>query len=271
VFKLFLVILEVVGALLFLYVALHAITNIKAIYDYKKKNVIGFKEALYRVKLKPNLFEFIKWFVLDLKTIKDLKFNEYGLTVFCGRQGEGKSISMIDYLERIKLRYPNCKVVTNFRYDNGDLLMDSWQQLVDYRNGEDGVIFAIDEIQNEYDSTKWADFPENLLSEVTMQRKQKVKIVASSQVYGRIVKQLREQCFDVVECWTLANRWTFQTCYDAWDYNVCLDNPEKKNKLKKKWKYNFVQTNNIRTLYDTMEKIKKLASVKQIPRISRAK
>ena len=75
----------------------------------------------------------------------------------------------------------------------------------------------------------------------------------------RVVKALREQCFEVVECYTLFGRWTFCKCYDAEDYNTVIDDPEKKRKLYKKWKLSFIQTDEFRQLYDTdlvIEKIK---------------
>ena len=40
-----------------------------------------------------------------------------------------------------------------------------------FKNGTDGVIFAIDEIQNEFSCANSKDFPETLLSQVTQQRK----------------------------------------------------------------------------------------------------
>lgn len=177
--------------------------------------------------------DFIRWKVYDLLMliINGRKFNLYGLTVFCGRQGGGKTISMVEYLDRMKERYPNCIVVTNFNYIKQDMPFVDWRQFTEVRNGLDGVIFAIDELQNEYNSTTWKDFPEEILSVVTQQRKQRIKIVATSQVFTRVVKQLREQCYEVVECKTFLGRWTKQKCYDADDYNMIIDNPNPKENL----------------------------------------
>lgn len=110
---------------------------------------------------------------------------------------------MVEYLDRMTELYPDAIVVTNFNYVKQDMSFTSWRQFTEVRNGLDGVIFAIDELQNEYNSNNWKDFPEDLLSVVTMQRKQRIKIVATSQVFTRVVKQLREQCYEVVECKTL--------------------------------------------------------------------
>lgn len=160
---------------------------------------------------------------------------------------------MVEYLDRMAELYPDAIIVTNFNYIKQDMPFTSWRQFTEVRNGLDGVIFAIDELQNEYNSNNWKDFPEDLLSVVTMQRKQRIKIVATSQVFTRVVKQLREQCYEVVECKTFLGRWTKQRCYDADDYNYIVDNPtpERKFRTRKKWKYSFVQSNFIRNLFDS--------------------
>lgn len=88
---------------------------------------------------------------------------------------------------------------------------------------------------------------------ITQQRKQKIKIYLTAQVYKSVVIQIRRQCFDVVECKTWLGRWTRYKCYDAEEYNNVIDNPtpEKKLRMTRKWKNSFIQNNLIRNLYDT--------------------
>lgn len=217
--------------------------------------------------------DFMRWKIYDflMLLINGRKFNLYGLTIFCGRQGGGKTISMVEYLDRMKDKYPDCKIVTNFNYIRQDMPFTDWRQFTEVRNGLDGVIFAIDELQNEYNSNNWQDFPEELLSTVTMQRKQRIKIVATSQVFTRVVKQLREQCYEVVECKTILGRWTRQKCFDADDYNAIVDNlsPERKFKTRKKWKYSFIQSNNIRALFDSYAVVDSIKNKEYIKRNER--
>lgn len=219
------------------------------------------------------LLDFFRWKLYDLLMviINGRKFNLYGLTIFCGRQGGGKTISMVEYLDKMKDKYPECKIVTNFNYIRQDMPFTDWRQFTEVRNGLDGVIFAIDELQNEYNSNNWQDFPEELLSTVTMQRKQRIKIVATSQVFTRVVKQLREQCYEVVECKTILGRWTRQKCFDADDYNAIVDNlsPERKFKTRKKWKYSFIQSNNIRNLFDSYAVVESIKNKDYIKRNER--
>lgn len=208
------------------------------------------------------LCDFIRWKLVDFcyLLINGKQFNLFGVTMFCGRQGSGKTISMVEMLDRIKRQFPDCIIVTNFGYINQDYHLTDWRQLLEIRNGENGVVFAIDEIQNEYDNSKWQDFPEGILSVITQQRKQRIKILLTSQVYTRVVKQIREQCFEVVECKTLLGRWTREKCFDAEDYNLLIDNPnpEKKFKMPKMWRYSFIQSDFIRNLYNSYEVVEKM-------------
>lgn len=221
--------------------------------------------------MKIKLFEFIKWVCIDIYRIIKFGrgFNEYGLTVFCGRQGAGKTMGMVWYLEKIKARYSDCIIVTNFGYVGQDYEMSGWRDLVNIRNGTKGVVFAIDELQNEYDSTKWKDFPEQLLSQITMQRKQRIKIIGSSQVFTRVVKQLREQCFEVVECRTVLGRWTFLRAYDAVEYNATIENPDRRKRLFRLWRKSFVQSDYLRGRYDSYQVVEKMANLELLPRNER--
>lgn len=219
------------------------------------------------------LIDLIRWGIYDLiyLIINGKVFKPYGLTVFCGRQGGGKTISMVEYLDNMHKLYPDAKIITNFNYVKQDMPFTSWRQFTEVRNGLDGVIFAIDELQNEYNSNNWKDFPEELLSVVTMQRKQRIKIVATTQVFTRVVKQLREQCYEVVECKTFFGRWTKQKCYDADDYNYIIDNPtpERRIRTRKKWKYSFVQSNFIRKLFDSYAVVESVKNKEFIDRSER--
>lgn len=233
---------------------------------------MNFEERLSKIeRFGIKLTDFFRWKLVDIVRLFKYGrgFEEYGLSIYCGRQGAGKTMAMVEYLERMKKKYPKVIIVSNFGYLGENKSMESWRDLVEIRNGTDGVIFAIDEIQNEYDSTKWKDFPEQLLSQITMQRKQRIKIVATSQIFTRVVKQLREQCFEVIECNTLLGRWTFTKCFDAFDYNAVIDNPEKKNRLVRNWRYSFIQSDYLRSRYDSYAVINKLKTIELLPRSER--
>lgn len=216
--------------------------------------------------------DLFRWLLVDfLERDKHRgEFKEYGFTFFVGRQGAGKTVSMVRYLEVMKEKYPDCIIVTNFQYYRSDYIMTDWRDLLTIRNGEKGVIFAIDEIHSEYDSSKWADIPEDLLSEISQQRKQRIKIIASSQFYGRVAKPLREQAMTVVHCKTFLSRLTLNKEYDALEYACITDNPlVAQKKIKPIRKSSFVQSDFLRRCYDTYAKVERMRKTKFIPRSSR--
>lgn len=222
-------------------------------------------------ELQPKLVDFIKWKIIDISRIdiKNKEFKEFGLTLYANKQGSGKTVSMVEYLERMRKRYPDVMILTNFGYIYETKPLEGWQDLVNFRNGSHGVIFAIDELQNEFDSGAFKDVPEWLLGEVTQQRKQWVKIVSTSQVFTRVAKQFREQCFQVVECNTLFGRWTFQKAFDAYDYEAVIASPDKKLKLRRKYRRSFIMNDYIRTLFDTRKKIERINRDGFLPREQR--
>lgn len=213
----------------------------------------------------------IYWWVMDIVHYDRNLFREYGLRLYCGRQGSGKTIGIVYDLEYYRRRYPKLKIYTNFGYIHQTAPLKSLNDLLnpDLLNGTDGVIFAIDEIQNEFSSASSRDFPETLLSQITQQRKQRICILASSQVFLRIAKPLREQSFIIVECKTIFGRYTKLKYIDADDYIEYAENPlpKKRLKLRRRNLKTFVQTDSLRSCYDSYELIKRLSRVGFAPKV----
>lgn len=80
--------------------------------------------------------DFLRWKIYDflMLIINGRKFDLYGLTIFCGRQGGGKTISMVEYLDKMKELYPDCKIITNFNYIRQDMPFVNWKQFTEVRN-----------------------------------------------------------------------------------------------------------------------------------------
>ena len=129
-----------------------------------------------------------------------------GLCVFCGPQGSGKTLSAVNYVYNLAKKYPKALIVTNialtdypfddvrvFPFNNSD-------DLTNYNNGEQGVIFLIDEIQLYFNSLESKNINPEVMVQISQQRKQRKHIVATSQVFGRMAKPLREQFSAVIVC-----------------------------------------------------------------------
>ena len=199
---------------------------------------------------------------VDTKKKDKRRFKEYGLTMYVGMQGDGKTVSLVEKLEEIRHEYPEVMICTNFGYVHEHISLTDWLQILEIRNDK-GIVFAIDEIQNEFDVYDARNFNMQILRTVTQQRKQGIKMFGTSQVFTRVAKPLREQTFEVVECKTVLGRWTFQRCFRADEYNVVIDNPDKKAKQKRKWRKNFIQTDSLRNMYDSYKVIDEMAKLER--------
>ena len=72
-----------------------------------------------------------------------------GSIVFYGYQGNGKTLSMVDYAFRIRKDYPKAKIFSNIKMKGIDYdYLFSDQDVKDalsYENGKDGVLVLLDE------------------------------------------------------------------------------------------------------------------------------
>lgn len=201
---------------------------------------------------------------------KEVKpYDYYGVYLFCGRVGCGKTISMIEKARRIKQRYPKVKIYSNFNTDISDGLITSWEQLellenIDENGEEQGILFLFDEIHLTFSSQGWQTAPEDLLSYVSLQRKNKKCIFCSAQVWTRVNKVIREQADFVIECKSFfKSRIVRNKYYLQEDYAV---NGEQKDSGMRKRQvmsnYCFVATDKLRRLYNTNEIIRGLKTRK---------
>ncbi|MCB6569576.1 hypothetical protein LI142_08720 [Eubacterium limosum] len=220
--------------------------------------------VLYLMKFKPLIALFLC--IKDYIMMDKKKFRGYGFWLFCGLGGSGKTISMVEYLNRMKKKYPKVKIYTNFNYAQADGSIHTWQDIIDIDNGDEGVIFGFDEIHLTFASQDWQNCPSNMLDYISQQRKLHKQIVASSQVFTRVDKKLREQTNFVIECKSLfLGRWVFNKAFNTAEY---LANDEKGDRGARKrhraWRYNFIAYASIRNSYDTMQLMKELSKGKSL-------
>ena len=214
--------------------------------------------------------ELLYWWYKDLRNFDRDVFRPYGVWMYTGKQGSGKTMSLIYKLEQLRRRYPKIKIYTNcgYKFQTGPLL--SLNDLLDKSkyNGEFGTVFVIDEIQNEFSCATSKDFPETLLSLITMQRKQRVLILTTSQVFSRVSKPIREQCYRAIECFTFLGRYTVNRFYDGIKYadSFELSPDERKKACRKLYKIGFVQTDYLRNCFNSYEIIGKLSRVGFAPK-----
>lgn len=210
-------------------------------------------------KYKPlSFFKRIFWlfprqFWLDRIKRVSGEFQEYGLHLFCGEQGSGKTTSVVDLLlNRWTKMYYRLKVYTNMGYKYEDGPINHWKDLLreERNNGVYGVVNVIDEIQTWFSSLQSKDFPPEMLTEISQQRKQRRAIVGTAQVFGRVAKPIREQTSFVYLPFTIAGCLTIVRVSKPIYYD------EQTFTFKKYIRtYFFIHTPKLRRAFDTYKRI----------------
>lgn len=200
--------------------------------------------------LRSLLIDFPYRFVHDKLTIDPNTFSEYGLHLLCGEQGSGKTMLMSYLIRKYKTIYPKLKVRTNFNCIYEDFALNTWEELTLNTNGIYGELDCIDEIQNWFSSNASKNFPPDMLTIITQQRKVRRCILATSQVFTRIGKPLRENTYLMYYPFTVAGCLTFVRVFrPVLDSEGCLTD----KKLIKF--FFFVHDDELRNCYDSYKTI----------------
>lgn len=190
-----------------------------------------------RESMNPFLIPRLLKFRIDFRREHPDYFDPDGLVIFVGGQGTGKTLSAVNYVYKLMAAYPPCKLVTNVELRDFPIVtFENWlavrelpeedldpeelekryfrqyvqeNQVFEFRdnddfaryfNGEFGVIFLVDEIQLYLSSLESKNINIEVVTQISQQRKQRKHIVATSQVFGRMAKPLREQFSCVMAC-----------------------------------------------------------------------
>lgn len=134
---------------------------------------------------------------------KDTNTFPTGTVIFTGKQGSGKTYGMVAYAHEIHKKYPKAKIWTNVQIDEPwALLWHTAGQLTEIlktqRNGADGMLLIIDEAHLFWHRRD--GIPLELLASISQQRKQRLRICFSSQIFEELDISLRKQITDVVTC-----------------------------------------------------------------------
>lgn len=190
----------------------------------------------------------------DYLTANPDEFKEFGVVFICGEQGSGKSVFLTKMLLDFQHRYPDLKVQTNYNYKHQNEAITHWKDFISRDNGIYGYINVLDEVQNWFNSLASKDFPPEMMTEISQQRKQRKLFLCTSQVFGRVAKPIREQAMFVYEPYTLFGCLTIVRAYKP----VFDDTGTLTNKKSRGVQF-FIHTDEIREAYDTRLKVEKMA------------
>lgn len=196
---------------------------------------------------------------------EEVPFNMYGLYLYNGLGGRGKTISMVKRAQEVKSRFPKVLICANFHTEVADRFFDCWEDILNVENIDEngvnqGVLFLFDEMHLTLNSQSWKDAPDELLEYISLQRHLHKCIWGSAQEWKRCTKIIREQVNYIIDCKAYFNsRLIINKCYTKENY---LINGEQGSagtrKRPKEWKETFCATDELRSLYDTEEIVKGL-------------
>lgn len=215
----------------------------------------GSRKKVVQRKWYQKLFvDFPKRYAADIME-RDADFFRYqGMYIFTGRQGNGKTVAMTEFIRRMQTEYPLSQCITNYGYKGQQKELRHWKQLLNFSNGKKGVIVGIDETQNWFSSNESKDFPPEMLGVCTQNRKNRRVICGTAQNFYLLAKAIRTQTVEVRECLTLCGCVTFVRCREP-----ILNEVGEVVEWKKRGMYWFVHDKELRESYDTYRVIENLS------------
>lgn len=179
-----------------------------------------------------NVHKGIYYMILDtyefFRYKKWKNFNKYGIDMFIGMFGHGKTLTMTHRARLLYKQYGDTlRFISNYELKGIPYIpLINFNQLVDLGEEENcqyqGTVVLIDEIEDVLSHRNYASFPLQLLHTLTQQRKKKVYIMCSAQRFFMVDKLFRSITTHVIDCnkyW----RYQHEVYYDAWDYENAMN------------------------------------------------
>jgi len=223
------------------------------------------------------LFEFLKWKYIDLfRELKRIKNKQkkhvflYGIYGFFGLPGSGKTMGLSFQLDLYRKKYgDSIYIMTNYNYKYQDFEFTTWRELL--KDYDKTLVVAWDEVQNEFNSRDFKNFPTPLLTLLTQVRKENgIQILYTAQRWERVDKIFRELTHYAVQCNTILSRLTSLKYYHWEDYLQLQQTPvvQMKMKIHPRKKVKFVQTDDLRLSYDSYKMLKSAKEKEYVDRPS---
>lgn len=189
------------------------------------------------------------------------RFSCFGIDMFIGMFGKGKTLSMVHTARRLYKRYGDSLVFfSNFKLEDIPYIqLVNFNQLVnlgeEMPEGVQGYVVLIDEISSVLSHRNYANFPLELIGLLCQQRKKHVYIMCTAQRFFMVDKIWRSITTNVIDCnkfWRLEHN----SYYDAWDYENAMNASLIRRQYHDWW---FVKNSDYAG-YDTSEMISKSAA-----------
>lgn len=199
-------------------------------------------------------------------------FNYWGLHLFIGKFGGGKTISAVRRCYNICKSHKNVTVLTNltlqgFPEDTKIIKLVNSEQI---RELPDKSIVLIDEIGTIFNSRDFASskksVPKPVYQVILQCRHRRIMLLGTVQRWNLLDKQLRDIADTVTECHSYFPdpfaRYTTCAEYDAQQYDKWFANPLLP--IRQIGYYGYIQTNDLRSKYDTIEMVEGMLDAEYI-------
>lgn len=201
------------------------------------------------------------------------KFNYWGLHLFLGSFGGGKTISAVRRVYEICKRHKGVTVLTNlnlfnFPKDTTIVKLVNSKQILDL---PDKSIVLIDEIGSIFNSRDFAgskkSVPKPVYQLILQCRHRRIVLFGTVQRWNLLDKQLRDIADTVSVCHSYfadpLSRYTTNSTYAAQEYDKWFANPLLP--LRRVNYDGFVQSDDLRARYDTKEMVAGMLEAEYIP------
>lgn len=233
-----------------------------------------FSAIISAIKCAPRFWAFFfKDFYYYIKYKKWSDFNYWGLHLFLGKFGSGKTISAVRYAYNICKNHKGVTVLTNltltnFPKDTTIIKLVNSNQIKELPNNS---IVLIDEIGTIFNSRDFASskksVPKPVYQIILQCRHRRIIMIGTVQRWNLLDKQLRDIADTVTECRSFFgdpfSRYTTCANYDAYEYDKWFNNPLIPRTLRRY--YGYIQTDKLRSKYDTIEMVEGMLDAEYIP------
>lgn len=141
-----------------------------------------------------------------------------GSRVYKGFQGSGKTLSMVKYAQDIAKKFPQCFVYANFNIKGIKNFIqiesdEDLQNALTLKLGERGVLVLLDEAHLYFNKKNGISL--DVLTCISQQRKDRRRLVFSSQIWEELDISLRKQVKEIVSCRCFAGKIQINTISDG--------------------------------------------------------
>lgn len=207
----------------------------------------------YKYNLIDFVLDILKILAFDLQNYDPKTFTETGIIIYEGKQGSGKTISMVHDALIIKHKFPDCVMIDNLGVKGSDQYFNSPSQLCELNNGHLGICTLIDECGVLFNNREYKHFNDTGMLQIIFEnRKVRRCLMGTTQKFGLIDKNLRLQTSEVRSAFCVGG---ILTGYVRKIPNVNADG-QVVNMRFRGIKI-FVQSQELRSAYDTYLVIKK--------------